>query len=131
MKSKAITWHKREVRPETLEFLSQVNFTEINLNTPPMTRPKSFWSKLWALAFLTGCTTTTAYPPYYERCLAAAWEYRFNVERNTSRDVEMEDSGRKACLRFHGPEACLIEMRKLTEEDYIAVCRRDGLIHLK
>jgi hypothetical protein len=72
------------------------------------------------IVLLQGCATTEG-PDYRERCPSTEWTYRFNVERS-SLDAHMESSGRRACLRFQGPDSCLVHMEKVTEEDYRATC---------
>lgn len=92
------------------------------------------WFILFGLFYMfltSGCSTTRAYKPYYERCHAATWEYYGSSMPNSSEDQLMEHSGRRACIRFQGDDACLISMRKLSDVDYVALCRRDANINLK
>lgn len=95
--------------------------------------PKSWWKKLWlsSVAFLGSCATAPQVEhAYYERCGVAQWEYRYNVER-TSQDFLLENSGRRNCLRFSGPDSCLTRMEKLSNVDYRATCSTERKILLK
>lgn len=81
--------------------------------------------------FFSGCSTTSSSTPYFERCPGATWEYWGNTTSSGGEDILMENSGRRACIQFEGQWACLVTMRKLSDVDYLAICRRDASIRLK
>lgn len=83
---------------------------------------------------LSSCSTTSSSRvtnSYVERCGSPPWSYRFNVDRTPAEDAAMENSARRNCLRFSGPDACLTSIEKVSNVDYVVTCSLNKRLLLK
>lgn len=88
---------------------------------------------LTVMGLSSSCSTTSSRVTnsYVERCGSPQWSYRFNVDRAPAEDAAMENSARRNCLRFSGPDACLTSIEKVSNVDYVVTCSLNRRLLLK